>query len=189
LTSATVTYGALIVAGISYPNPSINQRIEIPGVGFVIVNEQITGGDGRDAASVVARAAHLTITASSLMDLPMGTDLILAHAAAGVPDIAASRPVAAAPTATATNVPWAPISAYRPIDVSLNSNTSNGNDDDFGFDDGNGNGNSNSNNAAGGGAGAAAVTPTRSGTTTPISIVITVVVVNATATPTATKVP
>src|SRR4051812_46739715 len=30
--TASVVYGSLIVAGVSYPNPSINQRIEVPGV-------------------------------------------------------------------------------------------------------------------------------------------------------------
>jgi len=183
-TSATVTYGSLIVAGLSYPNPSINQRIEIPGVGFVMVNEQIVGGDGRESASVVARAAHLTITAPSLLDLPQGTELILAHAAAGVPDIAASRAVAPAPTATATDVPWAPISPFQPIDTSLNGNfdsNSNGNDN-FGIDT---NGNDNVRPTA-----TSSATPIRpTSTQLTVNVNITVVVVDATATPTATKTP
>jgi hypothetical protein len=180
--SASVTYGALIVAGVSYPNPSINQRIDIPGVGFVIVNEQIVGGDGRESASVVARAAHLTITASSLMDLVSGTELMLAHASAGVPDVSAARPVAPAPTATPTAVPWSPISPYRPIDVSLNGNFGNSNDDnedDFNID--NGNDNVRVVNTA------TTTATTIRPTNTPFGIVITVVVVEATATPTATS--
>jgi hypothetical protein len=182
--SASVTYGTLIVAGISYPNPSINQRIEIPGVGFVIVNEQIVGGDGRESASVVARAAHLTVTATSLMDLQNGAELILAQASAGVPDVAASRAVPPAPTATPTSVPWSPITPYRPIDVSLNGNSGGGNgNDDFDFDvNGNGNGNTPARTS----------TPTATSirpTSTNITIVITVVVVDATATPTRTPGP
>ena len=177
--TATITFGTLIVAGVSYPNPSINQRIDVPGVGTVIVNEQIIGGNGTDTASVVANAVHMQITATSVMDLPRGTELILAHAAAGVPDIVASRAVAAAPTATATDVPWSPITPYRPVDVSLNENFDNGNDN---FDV---NENSNDN---GGGGGAATATPTRPPATpaTPIGIVITVIVVEGTPTPTPT---
>jgi hypothetical protein len=176
--TATVTFGSLIVAGVSYPNPSINQRIEVPGVGTVIVNEQITGGGGGDTSSVIARAVHMQITASSVMDLPRGTELILAHAASGVPDIAASRPVAAAPTPTATDVPWASISPYRPVDVSLNTNFNSNGNDNFGFDNSNDNGGVTTSPTA-------AATSTR-GTSTPIGIVITVIVVQETATPTPT---
>jgi hypothetical protein len=177
--TATVTYGSLIVAGVSYPNPSINQRIDVPGVGIVIVNEQIVGGNG-GTSSVVAPAVHMRITAPTVMDLPQGTELILAHAAAGVPDIAPSRPVAAAPTATATDVPWATISPYRPVDVSLNSNFNSNGNDNFGFDD-------NSSNDNGTTSVSPTITGTR-GTSTPIGIVITVIVVPGTdtATPTAT---
>jgi hypothetical protein len=183
--SATVTYGAVIVAGLSYPNPSINQRIDIPGVGFVIINEQIVGGDGRESASVVARAAHLTITAPSLLDLPQGTELILAHAAAGVPDVAATRAVAPAPTATPTDVPWAPISPFRPIDVSLNGNSSNSNDngnDNFSFST---NGNDNIPSTAT----ATATTIRPTSTVFTVNVNVTVIVVDATATPTATRTP
>ena len=31
--SASVTFGSLIVAGIAYPNPRPNTRVEVPGVG------------------------------------------------------------------------------------------------------------------------------------------------------------
>jgi hypothetical protein len=174
--TATITFGSLIVAGISYPSPSINQRIEVPGVGIVIVNEQITGGNGGDASSIIARAVRMQITASSVMDLPRGTELILAYAAAGVPDVAASRPVAAAPTATATDVPWASISPYRPVDVSLNTNFNSNSNGNFSFDNGNDNV-----------AKTATTAPTLTkGTSTPIGIVITVIVVQGTDTPTPT---
>jgi len=180
--TATITFGTLIVAGVSYPNPSINQRIDVPGVGVVTVNEQILGGNGTDTSSVVANAVHMQITATSVMDLPRGTELILAHAAAGVPDIVANRPVAAAPTATATDVPWSTITPYRPVDVSLNENFDNDNSDfDDNFDNGNDNG-------GGGTTPVPSVTATRP-TSTPIGIVITVIVVEGTATQTATPSP
>jgi hypothetical protein len=172
--SATVTFGSLVVAGLAYTNPGPNTRIEIPGVGIVIVNEQLVGGDGRDVSAIIARAARLQTTVP-LFDLPRGTDVVMAHAAAGVPDVVATRPVAPAATPVPTTVPWAPISAYRPIDVSLNGN-GNGNDDDDNFDLDNGN--DNGGGAAGGGV--------AGGTGTPGGIVVTVIVVQATATPTPT---
>lgn len=167
------SFGSAIVAGIAYPNPLPNTRIEVPNVGIVILNEQLIG-EGANAA-VIVRAVRLQITEPSLFDLPRGTELILGHAAAGVPDVVATRVITQA-AATATTVPWAPISPYRPIDVSLgNGNSSDGNDNEFNF-------NSNSNDN---------IKPTATTTRPPTAtgIVITVVVVQATATPTATNMP
>jgi len=164
--SATVTFGSLIVAGVSYPNPGPNTRIEVPGVGFVILNEQLVGGDGREVAAIIVRAVRVQITEPSLFDLPRGTDIILAHAAAGVPDVVANRLVPPGSTPLPTPVPWAPISAYRPIDVSL----SNGNGGDDNFDDfDNGNDNAGGGTATGGGGGGGG-----GGTSTPITVIIVV---------------
>lgn len=170
--SATVTFGSLIVAGIAYPNPQPNTRIEVPGVGVVVVNEQLIGGDGRDVAAIIVRAVRLQITEPSLFDLQRGTDIIMAHAAAGVPDIVANRLVPPGATPVPTAVPWARISEYNQINVSLG----NGNGDTDNFTIGNGNVD-NVETAAGGGGGG-----TGGGTTTPIQIVLTVVVVTPTPT-------
>jgi len=167
--SAQVTFGTLLVAGLAYNNPQPNTRIDVPGVGTVIVNEQLVGGDGRDVGAIIVRAVRLQITEPSLFDMPKGTDLILAHAAAGVPDVIASRPVPSGPVPTATTVPWAPVSAFHPIDTSLgngNGNSSNGN---FDID----------NDNAAAAAPAPAATATRAAST-PISIVITVVIATPT---------
>jgi hypothetical protein len=170
--SASVTFGSLIVAGISYPNPRPNTRVDVPGVGIVILNEQLVGGDGRDVAAIIVRAVRLQITEPSLFELPRGTDLIMAHAAAGVPDVVATRAVSSGPAPAATAVPWAPISDYRQIDVSLGGN---GNGDDDNFSIGNGNDNAGGAAATGGGGG--------SGSGTPSGIVVTVIVVQCPATP------
>jgi hypothetical protein len=169
--SATVTFGSLVVAGVSYPNPQPNTRVVVPSVGIVILNEQLVGGDGAGVSAIIVRAVRLQITEPSLFDLQQGTDLIMAHAAAGVPDVIATRMVAAGPGATPTAVPWAPISAYRPIDVSLNGNYSDDNDN-FSFD--NGNGNDNGAGTGGGGVG---------GSPSPSTGPIIVIVVTPTATP------
>lgn len=171
--TASVTYGSVVVAGLAYTNPAPNTRIELPGIGYVIINEQLVGGDGRETASVVARAARLVITERGIFDQPPGTELILAQAAAGVPDINATRAVSAPAAPTTTPVPWAPIPPNRPVDINLNGGDDNDNVD---FDNGNDNG--------GGGGGVATATSTRSATSTPFGIAITVIVIQATATPT-----
>ncbi len=163
---------SMIVAGISYVDPRPNTRVDVPGVGVVILNEQLVGGDGAGTSAIIVRAARLQITEPSLFGLPRGTDLILAHAAAGVPNVVATRPVASGPLPTATTVPWDAISAYRPVDVTLD----NGGDDNDNFTIDNGNGNDNGGGGTGGGGG---------GSGTPgAGIVITIVVVPATATQT-----
>jgi len=170
--SASVTFGSLIVAGISYPNPLPNTRVVVPSVGIVILNEQLVGGDGAGVSAIIVRAVRLQITEPSLFDLQRGTELIVAHAAAGVPDVIATRMVSSGAGPTATPVPWAPITNYRPIDVTLNGNYDDDNDN---FDFGNGN---NNDNGAGAGAGAGT-----GGSPSP-GIVITVIVVTNTPTPT-----
>jgi hypothetical protein len=183
--SAQVTFGTLLVAGIAYNNPQPNTRVDIPGVGYVILNEQLIGGDGRDVAAIIVRAARLQITEPSLFDMQRGTDLILAHAAAGVPDVIATRPVAAGPLPTATTVPWAPISAYRPVDTSISNG--NGDDDNFHFDNSNSN-----NNVAAVATSATRTTGTTTGTpatSTPIKVIIVICTPTNTPTPTMTPTP
>ncbi|MCC6179113.1 MAG: hypothetical protein IT305_27700 [Chloroflexi bacterium] len=178
--TASITYGTLIVAGAAYPNPQINQRVELPGVGYVILNEQRVGGDTRETAGVVANAVHVYVTVPSALDVTSGAEVILAHAAAGIPDVVVSRAVAPFPTSTPTPVPWAAISTLGPLDLSLNGNF-NGNDN-FDFN-GNENDNSNSNSTN------VNLTQVPRGSTTPISIVITVVIVENTPTPTTIATP
>jgi hypothetical protein len=182
--SAQVTFGTLLVAGIAYPNPQPNTRIDVPGVGIVIVNEQLVGGDGRDVGAIIVRAVRLQITEPSLFDLQRGTDLILAHAAAGVPDVIATRPVAAGASPTATQVPWAPISDLKPVDTSISNGNGNGNDN---FDLGNGNGNT----TVAAPVASRAATSGTSASSTPIKIIVIVCTPTAvpTATSTATAVP
>jgi hypothetical protein len=183
--SAQVTFGTLLVAGLAYTNPRPNTRIDVPGVGTVIVNEQLIGGDNSGAGAIIVRAVRLQITEPSLFDMPRGTDLILAHAAAGVPDVIATRPVPSGPAPTATEVPWAPVSAFHPIDTDLGNGNGNGNGNS-------GNGNFNIDNGNDNDGGGASASPTRSASTTAIGIVITVVLttptVTATSTPTSTPV-
>ena len=183
--SAQATFGNLIVAGIAYTNPPPNTRVELPGVGFAILNEQLIGGDGRDVGAVIVRGVHLQITEPSLFDQPRGTELILAHAAAGVPDVIATRPISAGPLATSTTVPWAPISAYRPVDTSISNG--NGDDDNFHFDNSNSN-----NNVAAVATSATRTTGTTTGTpatSTPIKVIIVICTPTNTPTPTMTPTP
>ncbi|MFN8524139.1 MAG: choice-of-anchor P family protein [Chloroflexota bacterium] len=176
--SGGATFANLTVAGLGYSSPLPNERVDLPGVGYVILNEQLTGGDGRNTTSMVVRAIHLHLTAAAL-DLPAGTEIIVANAAAGIPDLNANNPVRGGQRASSGAVTgYAPISTRAPLDLSFNDNGGGGNDN-LDFDNGNGNGNDNGPTPTP----VPSPTATRP-TSTPIQIVITVIVVQPTATST-----
>ena len=95
----------------------------------MILNEQLIGGDGGEVGAIIVRAARLVITESGVFDLPRGTEIIMAHAAAGVPDVVATRAIQPGATPQPTPVPWASISAYQPVDVTISND--NGDSDNF----------------------------------------------------------
>lgn len=51
----------LVVAGVSYADgaPAPNTRVELPGVGYVVLNEQIQSGDGLHASSLTVNMIHV----------------------------------------------------------------------------------------------------------------------------------
>jgi hypothetical protein len=177
--SSNVTFANLTIAGLPVPSPAANERVELPGLGYVIVNVRLVGGDNRGSASALARALHVYITSPNVLDLPVGSQIIVAEAAAGVPTVSASRQVG--DPRPAPTVPQYPaLAPLKPLDLSFNDNGGgNGNLDFDDLDDDN----DNDDNGNGNGGGATA-TPTRTSSSgTPITIVVTVVVVQPTSTP------
>ncbi len=51
----------LVVAGVSYADgaPAPNTRVELPGVGYVVLNEQIARGDGVRSTSLTVNMIHV----------------------------------------------------------------------------------------------------------------------------------
>jgi hypothetical protein len=51
----------LVVAGVSYADgaPAPNTRVALPGVGYVVLNEQVAGGDGVHSTSLTVRMIHV----------------------------------------------------------------------------------------------------------------------------------
>jgi hypothetical protein len=130
--TGAVTFGELIVGGLSYPNPAANQRVDLPGVGYVILNEQIIGGDELISTSITVRALHLYVTASGVSGLAPGSELIVGSASTGIPEVSASRPVPASVPSAPTTVAFIPISTRAPIDVSISEGDDN---DDININD------------------------------------------------------
>jgi hypothetical protein len=72
----------LTIAGIPIPvNVAPNTGISLPGVGEVIVNEQKLPANPGDEVSV--NGLHLKVTLANLLGLPVGSELVIAHANAG----------------------------------------------------------------------------------------------------------
>ena len=176
---SSLTATSLTVGGLVYTDARPNTRVELPGIGYAVLNEQLVGGDGAGAASAEINAIHLFVTVPSALGVPGGTEIVVAHAAAGVPDVNATREVASGALPAATPVPWAPLSALAPINISIGDNDL-GNDNDIEFGNGNGNDNGGTTAATGG----ASLAGGTGSSGSPIAVTVVVVVVTNTATPT-----
>jgi hypothetical protein len=75
-------FTGLTVAGVAIPiTLPPNTKLTLPLLGNVIVNEQIVKQDG----SVSVNGLHITVTSSlNLLGLPVGAELIVAHAASSI---------------------------------------------------------------------------------------------------------
>jgi hypothetical protein len=70
-------------------DPPPNTVVEIPGLGFVILNEQFCDngadpaagcGDGTGHAGLTVRAIHLVVTRENALGVPLGTEVIISEA-------------------------------------------------------------------------------------------------------------
>lgn len=69
-------FTGLTVAGVTIPlNTPPNTTLPLPGIGSVTINEQIV-----KPTSVVVNGLHLKVTTLNLLGLPVGSEIILAHA-------------------------------------------------------------------------------------------------------------
>jgi hypothetical protein len=51
----------LVIAGVSYADgaPAPNTRVDLPGVGYVMLNEQVSSGDGMRSAGLTVNMIHV----------------------------------------------------------------------------------------------------------------------------------
>ena len=70
----------LEVAGVAVPvDVAPNTRIDLPGIGFVIVNEQILPAAGSTARTQV-NGLRVKVNKNNTLGIPVGTQIIVAHA-------------------------------------------------------------------------------------------------------------
>ncbi|MBA3738803.1 MAG: hypothetical protein H0W97_09570, partial [Actinobacteria bacterium] len=78
------TFVGLSVLGVPIPNPvALNTEILLPGVGRVVLNEQIETIKAR-SASLVVNMIHVYVTDPGIPGLPVGTEVIVSHAKSGL---------------------------------------------------------------------------------------------------------
>ena len=78
--SADASFAALRVLGTPVPDPvPPNTRIPIPGVGFLVLNEQEFPPDSRNTT---VNGLRLVVTRGNQFDLPVGSNIIVTHAEA-----------------------------------------------------------------------------------------------------------
>ncbi|HTT98302.1 MAG TPA: choice-of-anchor P family protein [Rhizomicrobium sp.] len=74
-------FTSLTVAGVPVPlNVPANTTLTLPLLGTVTINEQTINNDG----SVVVNGLHIKITTANLLGLPVGSELIVAHATSSI---------------------------------------------------------------------------------------------------------
>jgi hypothetical protein len=74
----------LVVAGVPiFVLPPPNTDINLPGFGHVLLNEQISRTTSR-GASFTVNMIHVFITQANILNLPIGTQIIVSHAASGL---------------------------------------------------------------------------------------------------------
>ncbi|MDX6297555.1 MAG: hypothetical protein QOI51_1412 [Nocardioidaceae bacterium] len=80
-TSARGTsFTSLSVAGIPITGTvAKNTRINLTGLGYVVLNEQ-TSKVGTRSASLTVNAVHVVIDQTNLLNIPVGTNVVVAHA-------------------------------------------------------------------------------------------------------------
>jgi len=64
--------------------PAPNTRIGLPGLGFVILNEQIPSRDPAVATGITVNMIHVRITRTNGFGLPVGANIIVAHAQSSI---------------------------------------------------------------------------------------------------------
>ena len=176
-----VFFEGLVVDGVPYPAPELNQRIPLPGIGTLVVRERSLLHFGPASATIFVRAFRIIPSDASVAGAPAGGEIVIGAASAGVPDVALSPPGVLRSDAIPTTGEYVAISTRAPVDLSVPDPEVDNDNLDFDNDnDANGNSNGNDN---GGSSSVATRAGTPSAAASSAPVVVTVVVVVQTQTP------
>jgi len=100
-TAAGTNFTNLMINGVLYANVAANARVDLAGIGYVILNEQLPSGNGTTSSGLTVNALHLYVTAAGL--LPVGAEVIVGSATSGVACSGAAAGATGTAAAGATN--------------------------------------------------------------------------------------
>jgi len=111
-----------LVIGTSPPRtfntvPPPNTTIQMPGIGKVVLNEQILSGNGTNKQGLTVNMIHVYVTVSNVLGIPVGSQIVVAHAGSGLTQI--SGPASLDGTAFGTNVTGTAITSSPTATVSV----------------------------------------------------------------------
>src|SRR5207237_5895493 len=79
------TFTNLVVLGVPVSGtPPPNTKITLPGLGFVILNEQSGPVNGHTKTHISVTAIDVNVTEANGFGLPIGTHILIAHADSGI---------------------------------------------------------------------------------------------------------
>jgi hypothetical protein len=73
----------LKVNGKTILNPAINARIDLHGIGYVVLNERTFKGNGKGTSHIHITLIHVYVTTQNVFGLPVGAEVIVSDASAG----------------------------------------------------------------------------------------------------------
>lgn len=77
-------FGNLRIGGKNFgAKVSPNTRVSLPGVGFAILNKVTKNGNGRSSGATIVHMIEINVTKENSFSLPVGTQIVIGHAASG----------------------------------------------------------------------------------------------------------
>ena len=74
----------LVVNGVAVSDPAPNTRMDLPGVGYVVFNEQIPTGDGVTSSGMTVNMIHVVLQQLGLFGYETTGEIIVGSASSGV---------------------------------------------------------------------------------------------------------
>lgn len=93
-TTATATATSSNAAGSTFVNLSINgrriaadpapnSRVELPGIGTVVLNKRVVSGNGQPVQTILVEGLTVEVKTANSFGLPVGARIVVAHAVSG----------------------------------------------------------------------------------------------------------
>ena len=112
VSTAGTNFTNLRILGLPYNGqPAPNTHVDLPLLGYVVLNEQVSSINGSEA-DLTVNMAHIVITVDNLLGIPVGTEVVISSAYSGM--VRAFAPAVITGTSYGTQVNLAGILSSSP---------------------------------------------------------------------------